>query len=390
MRKHWFVFGMAVALLAACSSEDELAQEQTLDIENLDINALDSDVPIVFGHIGGEAGVTRGSIDADAFEADNVGIFMLSRKNLTSSLGTNWANNSTNAVYNKLRIWQNNTKAKIVRVTGSGVEYSKITWNDDKEEHFYPSVQTFLYDFVSYAPRTDSIEYDTNSVYAVIDLDGSQDVIHSHAEAPSVSPELAYSSNYFKDVAGAEYPHFNYEHKLAALKFKVRLKGDYASVGTYVIDSIYLENVPSRVRLFVAHRGGPNAALDGATGNIYSIDATDQRRNFYLLENDDTSIADGNYELTSEFQPVGDAIMIPPFAKTNANSTLKLRIVIRDLEDNSRYSPSNAITLAAPEGGWQSGKSYNIKVTLTDPVKVVAKARLDDYVEGEEYDVSDE
>ena len=129
-----------------------------------------------------------------------------------------------------------------------------------------------------------------------------------------MSPELAYSSNYFKDVAGAEYPHFNYEHKLAALKFKVRLKGDYASVGTYVIDSIYLENVPSRVRLFVAHRGGPNAALDGATGNIYSIDATDQRRNFYLLENDDTSIADGNYELTSEFQPVGDAIMIPPFA----------------------------------------------------------------------------
>ena len=387
MKKYLFIFGMAAMLFAACSSDDELARQEMIPAEDEDYIAIEdlySDVPITFGVIGGEAS-TRGTVFSNGFKADNIGIFMLSRSNLTNSWGTKWYYDPASTytfINRKLNIWQENVSADIKYDVDN--DYSYVKWKDNTEEHYYPKVQRFAYEFVAYYPRTDNIEFTTfdNSaskqrINAIIDLDGSQDVMYAHPVTPNVAN--AWSSEYFKQNLAADAPHFQFSHKLARLTFKIKLEGDFANVGTYYVESIYLEQVPSRVRLFLAQRSSPGGSITG--GNIYIVDAATVKNDFYLRENNGDLIEGNylNYQVTTAGVEVGDAIMIPPMAASHSSAKLALRVVLRDAS-GSRYSPPHAITLTPPANGWESGKSYPIVITLNDPVKVDARASVADFV----------
>ncbi len=389
MKRYLFIFGMAAMLFAACSSDDELARQEMIPAEDEDeiaIEDLYSDVPITFGVISGEAS-TRGTVHSQQFKADDIGIFMLSRRNLTTSWGTKWYYDPSSTytfINRKLNIWQENVSADVRYDVDR--DYSYVVWNDNDEEHYYPKVQRYAYEFIAYYPRTpmENIVYSTfdtsgQRIAAVIDLDGSQDVMYAHPVTPANN--IAWTSEYFKQNTTADPPHFNFEHKLARLTFKLKLEGDFANVGTYYVDSLYLEAVPSRVRLFLAQRSSPGGTISG--GNIYLLDPNTVQNVFQLRELNGDFVADHylNYQVTTTGTEVGDAIMVPPMTKTSPYAKLALRVVLRDAS-GSRYRPTNAIALTPPtDAGWESGKSYPIVITLSDPVKVEAKASVLDYID---------
>ena len=361
--------------MVGCSSDEgNLADGQEGLDEVLDLDALNSDVPITFGVIDGEA-TTRATVQSEELKANGIGVFMLARMK-RSTWSPNWL--SDNVVNRRLNIWLDNVSANIVYE--DAVHLSKFEWADNKQQHFYPSLQRYSYEFVGYYPRTENIEYTTmtgttfQAIYAYIDIDGSTDVMYAHAVTPADKPK-AFSSEYYKDEPTADPPHFQFSHKLARMQFKVRLTSDAATVGNYYVDSVYLENMSYKTKLQVAYKGSNqtdgSAPING--GQLYSVDASTAKKNFYLKTINDTSIADENYLLTDEPQPIGDAIMFFP-----CNNTLSLRVVIRD-DNGSRYSPTNAIPVTPPSGGWQAGVTYPISIKLTDPVKVHASASLLDY-----------
>ncbi len=379
MKKYLFILGMTVTLFAACSTDDELTENPIIDEdEQIAIEDLNSDVPITFGTISGEA-VTRGTVSSTQFQADNIGIFMLSRTKYTA-YGNNWyfePGSNYDYVTRKLNIWQENVAANVKYNQTGG--YSYLEWADNTEDHYYPKVQRYAYEFVAYYPRTDSvyfIYYNNNTkcqrVYANIEIDGSQDVMYAHPGPPSDNTD-GWTSEYFKQHPTATPPHFSFEHKLPRLTFKVKLKGDFANVGTYYVDSLYLDSMPSKVTLYLAHRSSPGAAING--GTILTTQPI-VKKNFHLREANGDFVADHylDYQVTTAGTSVGDAIFIPPSKKEK----LALRVVLRDAS-GSRYRLPMPITVTPPSTGWESGKSYNIVVTLQDPVKVEAKASVLDY-----------
>ncbi len=397
MKKCLFIIGMTAMLMASCSSDDGTAYNSKDELSDLDIEALNSDVPITFGIVNGEAesDATRGTLLSTEFAAEDVGVYMLARKKLTSSWSPNWQ--STNVLNQKLNVWLDNVAADIVYDEEHDI--SKFTWANNDEQHFYPSLQRYLYEFISYYPRTENVYHDVMSgnnyqvIYGIIDIDGSQDVCYAHATTPSPTTSLAFSSEYFKQVADAETPHFQYKHKLARMQVKVRLAYDsdeYTDerMGDFYVDSIYLENMPYRLKLQIAYKGPQKS--DGTVeingGGLYTVDPATLVKNFYLRQRDNSSIADQNYQLSNTAQVIGDAILFYP-----TTSSLALRVVIRD-RNGSRYSPVNPITVAPPtSAGWEAGTSYSISVKLTDPVKVEATARADAFTPyGSEISVTDD
>jgi hypothetical protein len=376
MKKYLFIIGMTAMMMASCSSDDGTsANVQNDGVDGLDITALNSDVPITFGVINGEASSTRGTILSDELKADNVGIFMLAR-----SKRTTWAPNwlSDNEVNRRLNVWLDNVAANIVYE--DAVHLSKFVWTDKTQEHFYPSVQRYSYDFIGYYPRSENIEYTTMSgtnyqvIHAFIDIDGSDDILYSHATLPA-NKEKAYSSDYFKEDAAPETPHFQFSHKLARMQFKIRLTSDAASVGNFYVDDIYLEDMSYKMKLQIAYKGPlkSNGTVDINGGALYVVDAANEKKDFHLKTINNTAIADENYLLSDVAQPVGDAIMFFP-----SSNTLSLRVILRD-DNGSRYSPTNAIKITAPEGGWKAGVTYPMSIKLADPVKVTATANLLDF-----------
>ena len=130
---------------------------------------------------------------------------------------------------------------------------------------------------------------------------------------------------------------------------------------------------------------------------------------FWLRDVDDSSIGvkvNGNYKYvlnTDDYIDVGDCIMIPPVYKSHSKSTLKLKVFLRDNYGNL-YTTLQPIEVAAPDsdpmdsedkGGWKSGKSYTIRISIggniffMDQTRGQMTAQLDDYVEEDTIDVTD-
>ena len=94
--------------------------------------------------------------------------------------------------------------------------------------------------------------------------------------------------------------------------------------------------------------------------------------------------------------------MIPPVYKSHSKSTIKLQVFLRDNYGNL-YTTLQPIEVAAPDvdpddpedkGGWKSGKSYTIKVSVGGNIFFMDQTRsmtasLDDYEEEDTIDVTD-
>ncbi len=402
MKQKLLLFGTAIALLTACSTEDELAvQEEPVAITNNseeekeellgDLFVADSDVPILFDIDN----TTRGSVSSDPFTTDSVGVFCLSRKAIEgTSPKADWGQTGS-ATANQLRIWKKNVRAKIIKQEGD--EYSKLRWDDGKDEHFYPSTDVSLkyaYTFVGYHPYSDLISYSPTALSAEFNIDGNDDVITAVTEIPDEAAENGFSAFYYKN-GGTKLPHFQFKHRLSKLNFSARLKE--GTSGLFVVDSIWIEEIPSTIKVDLA-------SLDKTSGVVTEesslVIATSTLSTFWLRENDDTSIRNTQYELTNTLQPIGDCILIPPIntssftgtderklERYNKYSTLKIFIRLKDA-DNQIYDLKT--TVAPPENGWKQGKKYpiNIEVNPTTPTnfEMIATARLGDWESDAEAD----
>ena len=126
------------------------------------------------------------------------------------------------------------------------------------------------------------------------------------------------------------------------------------------------------------------ASTNPSSVGSFEVPDYNHKGNFILREKDNSSIRDKKegsnykYELSTTPISVGDCLMIPPLPKSVSMSKLKIKVFLKD-KKGSIYSPTNPLTLEAPADGWQSGKSYDINITLNDPIKVASTAKSTDW-----------
>lgn len=430
MKKKHVMIGMAMALLAGCSTGDDLLAEQpavpaaeSLDDENVTRESLMSDVPIEFAGINfgaevevEEANASRRVSINDDFETGkgSMGIFCLSSKKIgdaatDDAILRSWSG-KVGAKLNVLNLWQDNVKAHVEKIYGTE---GKMRWDDPNTPHYYPSTEYFNYSFAAYHPYTDAIVREKNIIYAYIPMDGDDDVMYSFAEAPraSVSTEvdaLAYGNSYFKGVVNTgqgitdeHKPYFNFNHLASKLKFTVKLKEATAATEDHEfhVDSICLLNVVNIMRLSLVKNDGTEA-VEGSYSLITSTASLPDsiqaklgdyngHGTFWLRDADGSSIgakdANGNYKYpvnTASRTPIGDCIMIPPVS----TSVINMQVYLRD-EDGNQYTTLSPMKLNVPTSGkWEKGKSYTINITMKAPA-YYAEAR--GQVENWETDVTE-
>jgi len=440
MKKKHVIFGMAMALLAGCSSGDDLlagqpavpAETSNADDENITRQDLMGDVPIEFAAVNFGADVEveetsyaskRASINDD-FTTDKgtIGIFCLSSNKIGAAVADDailrsWSGNVGNKL-NMLNLWQENVKAHVEKTYG---QEGKMHWDDPNTPHYYPNTEYFNYSFAAYHPYTDIIQKGKSIVYAYIPMDGDDDVMCAFADGPRASvnagiDELAYSNSYYKGIIDAgqsitddHKPYFQFHHLAAKLKFTVKFKetSPVLSEHQFHVDSLCINNVVNIIRLSVA-KNATGVAEAGTYSLISSIADLDDdiktklteagytgHGTFWLRDADGSSIGEkvgNNYKYvisSSAKTPVGDCIMIPP---TSA-ATLKVQVFLRD-EDGNRYTTISPINLNLPGGAskWEAGKEYTVNISIAPPAYYTeAKGSISDWdVEASEIDVTDE
>ena len=448
MKTRSFVYGMMMFLLAGCSSNDDLLVERPIvsdmDEENVTRDDLMGDVPIEFASIGGSATVemTRGSSNVNgAFQSGTMGIYCIGAKKINEVDAQEPKMGGYNtALWQILNLWLENVSAHVESLNNGNNE-GYIAWDNPEERHYYPKKDWYAYKFAAYHPRTDYIVRSESAVMAFIPIDGNDDVFTAIADDPhaSIDPETdakAYSQQYFEAV-GAEItpdhkPYYNFKHLTSRLKFKVKLKEDCER--EMHVDSISFTDFPNIMKVSLAKFDNgelinnwnnynfvlnmddymPQKLKNDLPTKTVTVNGQPEEKvvvngHFWLRDVDDSSIGEkvnGNYKYvlnTNDYIDVGDCIMIPPVYKSHSKSTIKLQVFLRDNYGNL-YTTLQPIEVAAPEadpadpedkGGWKSGKSYTVRVSVggniffMDQTRGQMTAQLDDYEEEDTIDVTD-
>ena len=438
---------MMMFLLAGCSSNDDLLVERPvvsdMDEENVTRDDLMGDVPIEFASIGGSATVemTRGSSNVNGiFQSGTMGIYCIGAKKINEVDAQEPKMGGYNtALWQILNLWLENVSAHVESV-GNNEGY--IAWDNPEERHYYPKKDWYAYKFAAYHPRTDYIVRSESAVMAFIPIDGNDDVFTAIAEDPRVSIDAetdakAYSQQYFEAVGAGNIepehkPYYNFKHLTSRLKFKVKLKEDCER--EMHVDSISFTDFPNIMKVSLAKFDNGNLINNWNNYNFVlnmddympqklkndlptktvTVNGQPEEKvvvngHFWLRDVDDSSIGEkvnGNYKYvlnTNDYIDVGDCIMIPPVYKGHSKSTIKLQVFLRDNYGNL-YTTLQPIEVAAPnvdendpedKGGWKSGKSYTIKVSVggniffMDQTRGQMTASLDDYEEEDTIEVSD-
>ena len=447
MKTRSFVYGMMMFLLAGCSSNDDLLVERPvvpdMDEENVTRDDLMGDVPIEFASIGGSATVemTRGSSNVNGiFQSGTMGIYCIGAKKINEVDAQEPKMGGYNtALWQILNLWLENVSAHVESV-GNNEGY--IAWDNPEERHYYPKKDWYAYKFAAYHPRTDYIVRSESAVMAFIPIDGNDDVFTAIAEDPRVSIDAetdakAYSQQYFEAVGAGNIepehkPYYNFKHLTSRLKFKVKLKEDCER--EMHVDSISFTDFPNIMKVSLAKFDNGNLINNWNNYNFVlnmddympqklkndlptktvTVNGQPEEKvvvngHFWLRDVDDSSIGEKvneNYKYvlnTDDYIDVGDCIMIPPVYKGHSKSTIKLQVFLRDNYGNL-YTTLQPIEVAAPnvdendpedKGGWKSGKSYTIKVSVggniffMDQTRGQMTASLDDYEEEDTIEVSD-
>jgi hypothetical protein len=416
MKKQWYIMGMAVVMMAACSSEDNQAEgyvqpvvteerpHTTFD-DNLTREDLMGNIPIELGsYIGASTEVeeqTRGSITDADFATTTMGVFCISAGKILDGLSNDdilrsWSGNVGNYL-NMLNLWQDNVKAHVENLSYNN---GKVRWDDRNARHYYPSVNYFKYHFVAYYPYTTAIQRAKDGIWAWVTIDGDDDVLYSIADAPEIqvndeTDALAYSNEYFNrikqnsEIADGYKPYFKFSHVTAKLKFTVRLKSA-STVGQLHVDSISFKDFINTMKLGIAkYESGVKSNINAwpVVTNYNSVPDSLQDRipavrgHFWLREQDGTSISgkkEGNgykYAInTTDKKPIGDCIMIPPLPASVSSANINLEVFLRD-EYGNQYTTVSPIRVAVPAAGWEMAKEYTINVSITPPSNLIDDTR---------------
>ena len=417
--------------LVACSGNDDVWNGDGPEEQELTMEQMVSDVPIIFAPVemaeiqwGVEAVETRGgSISATDFTTpDKVGVFCLAKRKISDDAkNIAWNRPYTSETTNKLLLWSFNEEATI---NGIGDNKGQITWSEQQQMHYYPSTGWYAYGFAAYHPLVDRkfivSDGTTKSAFlkAYIKVDGNDDVIHAVAAEPEHQfgddeiNRLAFSRSYYDkirtDGQGWEstFPKFEFQHLMSRLDFYFCLNG--TPLENIHVDKVEFDN-------FWCIMEVPLVSLDKTTdvmsnpitsastpyvlndndnqlGKITLDDGTllkDQDGyascfgHFELYEKGETLISgqknnDGSYKynLTREMQKVGDCILIPPVQSGTSKKDLQLYVTLCD-DNGHKYRNSKAIKVPRPDPRWEIGKRYDVRITLNSPVGIVLAPELD-------------
>ena len=380
--KKFFLLCLTALMFGACSNDEEKLALQDDNLE-VDLASLQSDVPITFGTVNGEAYVSRGAIVSFESTVPDMGVFCIASHTILTgaaeSRGINWSGATSVPLYNLLGVWQKNVKAHIVNAIGVT---GKLEWDDPSETHFYPNKDWYGYDFVSYHPWTDSISYNNSFIEAYITVDGNDDVFIGLGQRTGVDHEYAFSRFYFQDIPGSAVPTFNYEQMVAKLNFNFKLKQSTDKV--IYVDSLVIEDYPNVMRLRISqivsgeflYQPDRAGLATTSTGSLWMRNADDTSISGNTYQNPETGELDYRYRLSTTPVTVGGGLLIPPVSGTHSKRDLQLRVYLKD-DSGNMYTTNEVVKVTAPSGGWQKAKEYNINVSLTAPVLIESCARID-------------
>jgi len=400
-----FCAAVIFTAIAACSAE-EGANGSSNDIAQ-DKIAAESNVPILFapvsmGDIIAETDFTRGgSVDGQEFTVDSVGVFCLATNKISASAkGINMTDYASTSLANQLQKWMENDMGSI---TSIGDGKGSIGIEREQMLRCYPETEWYAYGFAAYHPWTKYLRYvSTKTVYVYIPVDGNDDVFYGVAGKPAYSTgdaevdKLAFSKQYYDVLrdqypdADGIYPQFEFKRLMSRLDFYFKFIS--ASDKNFHVEKVEFDNFPYIVKLGFTVSGEKIANSipskpfirnkDGLTtdklDSLYGI--TNNLGHFELREQGEIPIAgvkkaDGTYKynVTTDFQKVGDCIMIPPVDTTHTKRNINLFVTLAD-DDGKQYRNTSPFVLNCPAAGWKQGRRYDVQVTLNEP-PVVSAAR---------------
>ena len=410
MNKKITICMLAAITLAACSSNDDVQNGLPTDEQELTREQLVSDVPMTFAPVEladiqweatVEAEPTRGgSVDADDFTIDSLGVFCLARKALEAAPYTLSWNSNRESIR-----WAFNEMAE---VTGAGDNKGTVVWNKEFQLHYYHAQPWYTYCFIAYHPWTEYVVTTASTLKAYIKVDGNDDVIHAVAAEPETKfgvpavDSLAFSRSYYSAIRNqghpweGTYPKFEFKHLMSRLDFSFRFdENDLPSKNLHVekveFDDFYCimqlslasfnkntgvvtNPINSESLPYVLNQ----AKLDEITINGEKLKELDPLYasalgHFELREKGETLISgireNGayKYNLTSEFKKVGDCILIPPVQSTTSKKDIKLFVTLCD-DYGKKYRNQEAIKLPMPSPRWAMGTSYDVRIILSNPL----------------------
>ena len=344
MKKYLFFLSMmGIALLTACSSEDDLAASQELTPEDeaaiIAEAGRDSEIPIRLGFGSNNSNfssVTRAPLESDdaglfSTPADTyLGLFCLAQKpqvpvaNPGPKAEANIAWNADASLLTYLMAA--NQPARVVKLEGASNTIGNVTTSQHVSEvqfldpsdftqtkhYYYPYGNWYNYYFYGYYPRqTSGVTIDAKKVTVAYTLDGTQDIIWGKAmpttSTPSANPESdidrGFNAKYFRDKQDPstgenlleELPNLTLGHKLAQLRFYVRctdiryntvINGAdaEAKAANFKLADLQLINVPTGWNLTVADRA--------TTANEGTLAWTSGYANIPTKKSDDSNLFD--------------------------------------------------------------------------------------------------
>jgi len=260
MNKYLFFLGLTgMTLLSACNS-DELEADNLSLLSSEEERALvleaskDSEIPITFGSIAdNRIAMTRMPIELDENDlfvtpnGEYLGVFCLAtgkQDGAPSFIGDVVWNDP-----NKIANWKENVPAKVT-IHGSTNEVTfldpDVLPTETDKEWYYPLGNWYHYNFYAYYPRitdADAIHVGSNSIVVDYEIDGRQDIIWGKTTPPH---SQAYCAKYFRENTSSAEPEYDFDHKMAQLKFKV-----YSESGV-TVESLALKDVCYKLSLVVA------------------------------------------------------------------------------------------------------------------------------------------
>lgn len=331
---------------------------------------------------------TRAAIIGDVEEVKNLGIFGLARgiQNINQqALPVTWFDTSQN--------WSgcilNNVRADMT-LKEDGTKFS-VTM--DGAPYFYPISQFYSYDFYGYHPHSTTITRGTNSVSAVIDIDGTKDVLWGRTVPPTTDEWrnlYAYSAKYFRQFPDDPLPLIEFKHMLTRLVFYVVPgadgKGDLTEARRMQVDTLEISDAYTQLSLAVADRArfdAPEMIPNLANTVDQRITPLGEKNGVMLLREEDgitpakVSLSNLSAEEEANGARLGESIMLYP------QKQYTIRVVASRMQNGvrQRFITEFPLYLQALDESFERGKSYNVKITLHGPQEIELEATLEDWEE---------
>ena len=441
-------------LFTACSSADDVATDGLTPEEEAAIIAeanMNSEIPIRlgFGSQSNPSSITRAPLESDndklfsTPDGKYLGVFCLAQKPQVAvatpgpkaEANIDWNATSSLLTY----LMAQNQPAKVVKLEGASNTIGNVTTTEHVSDvqfmdpttisapnladrlvkhYYYPYGNWYNYYFYGYYPwQSSGVTQGAKQVTVDYALDGTQDIIWGKAipttSTPAATPtsdvDRGFNAKYFRDKQDAltgmnqleDLPDFEFNHKLAQLRFYIKCTDIRYTTGSYTVDNfkladLQLKNVPENWTLTVADRTTPanegkltwksssvnipviNTASDNATFDVaddatyvpipYSADGSAETLVGYaMIPTTDMMVDAINDGFTYENAPVAAELKKPYI-------TLTLYI-----KGETWTSDAQQIQLPVTSQKFEAGKVYNIILNIPVPVEINARATLDQW-----------